>query len=72
MTVQAIYENGVFRPVGPVELTPGCAVEFEPRVIDASAGAESDDPMPRIHALLRGGAETGIIDLAARHDEHQP
>lgn len=30
-TIQAIFENGVFRPTEPVELPEHCAVEFEPR-----------------------------------------
>ncbi len=26
-TIRAVYENGVFRPEGPVELTPGAKVD---------------------------------------------
>lgn len=32
-TIHAIYENGVFRPVEPVELPEHTPVEFEPRVV---------------------------------------
>jgi predicted DNA-binding antitoxin AbrB/MazE fold protein len=32
-TVHAIYENGVFRPVEPVDLPDQTPVEFEPRVV---------------------------------------
>ena len=30
-TIHAIYENGVFRPIEPVELPELCEVVFEPR-----------------------------------------
>ena len=30
-TVHAIFENGVFRPVEPVDLPDNTPVEFEPR-----------------------------------------
>ena len=30
-TIHAVYENGVFRPVEPVELPEGCEVVVEPR-----------------------------------------
>ena len=33
-TVTAIYENGVFRPLGPVEFPERTLVEFEPKVAD--------------------------------------
>jgi predicted DNA-binding antitoxin AbrB/MazE fold protein len=68
MTVQAIYENGVFRPVGPVGLPDHCEVVFEPRVLngDANIGQSGDN---RVRALLREGIETGVHDLAACHNE---
>ncbi|MBN9119360.1 MAG: antitoxin family protein [Planctomycetes bacterium] len=34
-TIHAIYENGVFKPKGPVSVPEGCEVEFEPRVVEA-------------------------------------
>jgi hypothetical protein len=42
-TVHAIYENGVFRPKGPVALPESCEVEFEPRLI-TSPGGQSPTP----------------------------
>ena len=67
---EGIYENGVVRfpgPVGlpehtPVTVTPQAAVEPK-----ASAGS-----LDRIYELLSQSCETGIPDLAARHNEHQP
>ena len=37
-TVHAIYENGVFKPKGPVALPEACEVEFEPRVVTPACG----------------------------------
>lgn len=31
-TIRAIYEEGVFKPVNPVNLPEHCQVEFEPKV----------------------------------------
>jgi predicted DNA-binding antitoxin AbrB/MazE fold protein len=33
--ITAIFENGVFRPLGPVELPERTRVEFEPKVADS-------------------------------------
>lgn len=33
-TIRAIYENGVFRPLEPVDLPDRCEVEFEPRLVN--------------------------------------
>jgi predicted DNA-binding antitoxin AbrB/MazE fold protein len=32
--IHAIYENGVFKPKGPVSVPEGCEVVFEPRVVE--------------------------------------
>jgi predicted DNA-binding antitoxin AbrB/MazE fold protein len=34
-TIHAVYEDGVFKPTGPVPLPDSCEVEFEPRVVAA-------------------------------------
>jgi len=36
MTIQAIYENGVFRPSGQVNLPEKTSVLFEPRVVSTA------------------------------------
>jgi predicted DNA-binding antitoxin AbrB/MazE fold protein len=69
-TVHAVYEHGVFRPLQGVELPDHTEVEFEPKVIsrpavDAAARKE-------IYSILSERYETGVKDLAARHNEHQP
>ena len=68
-TVQAVYENGVFRPSGPVELPEHAKVEFEPRqVIVRPPEAELD----AIYEILGRRYNSGQSDGAARHNEHQP
>ncbi|MGL4513888.1 MAG: antitoxin family protein [Lacipirellulaceae bacterium] len=68
-TVQAVFENGMFRPTEPVELPENCRVEFVPIVV-----GEPDDPRhrERVEQILSARFTSGQGDLAARHDEHQP
>lgn len=40
-TVHAVYQDGVFKPTGPVPLPEACEVEFEPRVVSAPAALPS-------------------------------
>ena len=78
-TIHAVYENGVFRPLEPVEWPEGCEVIVEPRV-DATAQAQASGPrfshlepdLARIYATLSHRYDGGPPDAAARHDEHQP
>ncbi|TWT87745.1 hypothetical protein Mal64_32880 [Pseudobythopirellula maris] len=77
-TIHAIFENGVFRPVEPVELPAGARVEFEPRltqgdVADGHTLGNGQAPdTASIYTILEQSVETGVSDLAARHNEHQP
>jgi predicted DNA-binding antitoxin AbrB/MazE fold protein len=81
-TVQAIYENGVFRPVEPVDLPDHTAVEFEPRVRSSPSPTlgSSEEPsappmspgLAAVYAILGERYESGETDTAARHNEHQP
>ncbi len=73
-TVHAIFENGVFRPTGPVNLPDKCRVEFEPRAVGTPPAGEppAEPNWDELYAILGQGVETGIPDLAARHNEHQP
>ena len=68
MTIAAVFERGVFRPLAPVDLPEGTAVTVE-------AGLDAPSPTVARLAVFRALAvavETGTADLAARHDEHQP
>jgi predicted DNA-binding antitoxin AbrB/MazE fold protein len=69
MTFHAIYENGLFRPIGTVELPDPCEVEVEIVQIAAhEAGPSLDD----VYEILGRRHASGEHDLAERHNEHQP
>jgi len=57
-TIHAVFENGIFRPVEPVDLPDKVEVEFEPRLVEksdgwpegyfeATAGAFANEPFSR-------------------------
>jgi predicted DNA-binding antitoxin AbrB/MazE fold protein len=68
-TIEAIFEGGVFRPIEPVVLPEKCRVQLQ---IVNGAPLEADDDMEAIYEVLDRRHSTGISDLAARHNEHQP
>lgn len=68
-TVQAIYENGVFRPIRAVDLPEHAQVEFEPRLAQPDPGTQSLD---EVYSFLKQRFHTGHRDTAERHNEHQP
>jgi predicted DNA-binding antitoxin AbrB/MazE fold protein len=67
-TIRAIFENGVFRPLEPVDLPEGTLVVLEVRVIQESIGCNSDE----LYEILERRFNSGFSDTAARHNEHQP
>jgi predicted DNA-binding antitoxin AbrB/MazE fold protein len=69
-TIHAVYENGVFRPTECVDLPEHSQVEFEPRPVNGATNKEQ--ALDEIHKILSRSYDTGIRDLAARHNEHQP
>jgi predicted DNA-binding antitoxin AbrB/MazE fold protein len=68
-SIHAIYENGVFRPIGSVNLPDLCEVEFEPRLLGPG---DSHEGLGQVYAVLTERYSSGESDVAARHDEHQP
>jgi predicted DNA-binding antitoxin AbrB/MazE fold protein len=68
-TLHAIFENGVFRPIQPVDLPDRCEVEVEVRSIKAEQKQPSLDD---VYAILGKRHSSGEHDVAARHNEHQP
>jgi predicted DNA-binding antitoxin AbrB/MazE fold protein len=66
--IEAIYEHGVFRPLGPVALPENSRV----RVIPAEVQGELKQDLDKIYEIMSKRYDTGIPDLAARHNEHQP
>ena len=71
MTVKAIYENGVFRPVTPVNLPEMSEVEVV-LPADIAEFARRETARKEIMEILSRSYETGRTDLAERHNEHQP
>ena len=67
-TIQAVFENGVFRPIGQVALPEKTKVEFEPRVLES----RQTDAMLEAFEILSHSFDSGQTDWAARHNEHQP
>jgi predicted DNA-binding antitoxin AbrB/MazE fold protein len=71
-TIHAIFENGVFRPVVPVQLPEHSAVHL--KIVDTTeiASMQSDDDLDAIYEVLDRRYNSGFTDTAARHNEHQP
>lgn len=68
-SIHAIYEDGVFRPIQPVDLPDRCEVEVEIRAVKSEQQQPSLDD---VYAILGRRHSSGESDVAARHDEHQP
>jgi predicted DNA-binding antitoxin AbrB/MazE fold protein len=69
MTFHAIYRNGVFRPIGKIDLPDPCDVEVEIRQVKT----ESKKPtLDEVYAILSERFDSGEHDVAERHNEHQP
>ncbi|HEY7331293.1 MAG TPA: antitoxin family protein [Gemmataceae bacterium] len=76
-TITAIYENGVFRPLDPVDLPEGSTVRIEPVVESTTPSAtprtpEEEAHLDRIYEILSRRHHGGDPQATARHDEHQP
>lgn len=71
-TIHAIYENGVFRPIEPVNLPDQTAVEIELRIEEGTEIAPMSEGLAKVYAILGRRHSSGEHDVAARHDEHQP
>lgn len=68
-TFSAIFENGVFRPVEPVDFPDRCQVRVEVRSVET---ATDDTSLDDVYAVLSKRFNSGERDVAARHNEHQP
>ena len=69
ITVPAIYENGVFRPLENVDLPEHSRVEIS---LPDSVQPATDDGLDAVYEVLSRRFRSGRGDLAARHNEHQP
>lgn len=68
-TFSAIFENGVFRPVEPVDFPEHCQVRVQVQSVEAANDGASLD---EVYAILGKRFSSGERDVAARHNEHQP
>jgi predicted DNA-binding antitoxin AbrB/MazE fold protein len=70
MTVKAIYENGQFRPVEPVNLPENTLVEVTlPSDVETAQQREAREEIVKI---MSRRYNSGQRDTAERHNEHQP
>ncbi len=70
--INAIYENGVFRPLGPVNLPEGSKVRVQPEQ-EATEPTPSIPPgLAAIYEVLSRRYDSGHHDTAERHNEHHP
>ena len=67
MTIRAIYENGVFKPMEPVSMREHTVVTLH--AVPAPSFGEDYSP---IWNALGEPVDAGVSDLAERHNEHQP
>jgi predicted DNA-binding antitoxin AbrB/MazE fold protein len=74
MSIDAIFENGVFRPTEPVELAERTAVKIDVHVTGSPSTPAngSSGALDEIYAVLAQRFQSGHSDTAARHNEHQP
>lgn len=72
---EGIYENGVVRPLEPLNLPESTPVSILVPSMPAqgeTSTIESSDGIEAIYEVLDRRHSTGIADLAERHNEHQP
>ena len=76
MTVRAVFENGVFRPLEELKLADGTVVDLQ--VIEETINVRSlvppgtEEGLIRIYEILGRRFHSGYHDTAERHNEHQP
>jgi predicted DNA-binding antitoxin AbrB/MazE fold protein len=61
ITLEAIYENGVFKPKQPIALSDGTQVQLV-----LTTAEESPHPLDEVLGICEAGAD---FSLAERHDE---
>lgn len=66
-SIHAIYENGVFRPLEPVDLPEHSHVRLSPEPEDTER-----EKWESVYRALSARFHSGERDVAERHSEHQP
>ena len=73
--ITAIFENGIFRPLGPVQFPEGSHVRLmipESESVPAKRTPEEEAHISRVYEILSQRFDGGEEDVAAKHNEHQP
>jgi predicted DNA-binding antitoxin AbrB/MazE fold protein len=73
MVIQAVYENGVFRPIDPVELPENCSVELQiHKPLPVSVQASASAPLAKLAAIADQYSINANLptDLAEQHDHY--
>jgi predicted DNA-binding antitoxin AbrB/MazE fold protein len=76
ITIRAVFENGVFRPMQAVKLPEGTVVDVH--VLDEGFDVRSlappgtDEGLIQVYEILGRRFDSGHHDTAERHNEHQP
>ncbi len=65
---EAVFANGVFRPVQPVMFPENSRVRLTPECVDEPL----DQDLDAIYAVMDLRFNSGEHDVAERHNEHQP
>ena len=65
-TIEVIYENGVLKPVDPLEMPEGTRLQASLRRVP------SDEELDRIYQILSQRFDGGDPLASERHNEHQP
>ncbi len=69
-TVNAIFEDGVFRPTEPVLLEDKSKVVLDVQSVEPPLNRAHTQK--KIYEILDARFDSGFTDTAARHNEHQP
>ena len=75
-TIHAIFENGVFRPLTPIDLREGTRVSvaisaLQTDEIPPEPTPEEEAHIDRVYEIMSRRYDGGEKDIAARHNEHQ-
>jgi predicted DNA-binding antitoxin AbrB/MazE fold protein len=76
MTIDAVYQDGVFLPTEPVKLPEGTMVQIQlpDEVVNVRALVPpgTDESLIRAYEILGRRFDSRHHDTAERHNEHQP
>jgi predicted DNA-binding antitoxin AbrB/MazE fold protein len=68
-TINAIYRNGAFQPLGPVELPNDCHVRLQVETVEPAQ--ETGRAIEEIYRIMNMRFRSGEEGVADRHNEHQ-